>query len=92
MPGQVMSLNLPLNGAPGHSKLNWHADPGADGYLVQGSPDSITAESWAQPIVLKKTTFLAYGATAGQKYCYRVAAFNFAGQGTWSDPSSRPVM
>ena len=92
LPDQVMSLNVLLNGSPGHSKLNWEAASGADGYLVQGSPDPITATSWTQSIVSTRTTFVANGATAGQKYWFRVAAFNAAGQGPWSEPSSRPVM
>jgi hypothetical protein len=92
VPDQVMSLNVMLNGAPGHSKLTWDAVFGADGYLVQGSPDPITPLSWTQSIVSTKTTFLGNGATAGQKYWFRVAAFNAAGQGPWSEPASRPVM
>ena len=92
LPEQVMSLNVMLNGSPGHSKLNWEGVSGADGYLVQGSPDPITATGWTQSIVSTKTTFLGNGATAGQKYWFRVAAFNARGQGPWSEPASRPVM
>jgi hypothetical protein len=92
VPDQVMSLNVLLNGSPGHSKLIWEPVAGAEGYLVQGSPDPITPLSWTQSIVSTKTTFLGNGATAGQKYWFRVAAFNAAGQGPWSEPASRPVM
>lgn len=92
LPTQVMSLNVLLNGTPGHSKLSWQIVPVAEGYLVQGSPDPITATSWAQSIVSTKANFSANGATAGQKYWYRVAAFNAAGLGPWSEPASRPVM
>lgn len=92
LPGQVMSVNVLLDGGPGHSKLIWAATPGADGYLVQGSLDPITPTSWTQSIVSKKTTFPANGAIAGQKYWYRVAAFNSAGQGQWSVPAEREVI
>ena len=92
LPEQVMSLNVLLNGSPGYSKLYWEAAPDADGYLVQGSPDPIAATSWTQSIVSKKTTFHGNRATAGEKYWYRVAAFNSAGQGPWSAVVERPVM
>lgn len=92
LPDAVENVMVNLNGAPGHSKLKWKAVPVADGYLVQGSPDPITATSWAQPGVATKTTFEANGAIAGQKYWYRVAAFNTAGQGPWSALAERPLM
>ena len=43
-------------------------------------------------LVSTKAMFQANGAVAGQKYWYRVAAFNAAGQGAWSTPAQRPVM
>lgn len=92
VPGPVLSLNVFLNSEPGHSKLTWQPTAGAEGYLVQGSPDPITPTSWTQSIVSTKATFQANGAVAGQKYWYRVAAFNAAGQGAWSTPAQRPVM
>jgi hypothetical protein len=39
LPDQVMSLNVLLNGSPGHSKLNWQAVAGADGGAGQPGPD-----------------------------------------------------
>ena len=92
VPDQVLSLNVFLNGGPGHSRLTWEGVDRADGYLVQGSVDPITPTSWTQSIVSKKTAFMANGAIAGQKYWYRVAAFNSAGQGEWSAVAERPVM
>lgn len=91
-PGQVLSVNVFLSGGPGHSRITWAAVDRADGYLVQGSPDPITGTSWTQSIVSTKTTFKANGAAPGQKYWYRVPAFNAEGQGAWSEPAARPVV
>ena len=88
----VVGVIVKLNGAPGHSKLTWNPLTGAEGYLVQGSPEPITATSWTQSIVSTRTIFRANGAVAGQKYWYRVAGFNATGQSPWSMPSERPVM
>ncbi len=90
--GLVEGVIVRLNGAPGHSKLSWNALAGADGYVIQGSPDPITATSWTQSVVSTKANFQANGATAGQKYWYRVAGFNALGQGPWSEIAPRPVM
>ena len=92
VPEQVLSVNVFLNSTPGHSRVTWGGVERADGYLVQGSPDPITPTSWTQPIVSTKTAYPANGAAPGQKYWYRVAAFNAAGQGPWSAPAERPVM
>lgn len=88
----VMSVNVRLNGSPGHSNLSWQAVAGADGYMVQGSPDPITATSWTPAVISMKTRLKANGAIAGQKYWYRVAAFNAEEQGPWSEVAPRPVM
>lgn len=90
--GPVGAVTVSLNGAPGHSKLSWPALAGADGYVVQGSPDPITATSWTQSQVTTKLKCTANGATPGQKYWYRVAGFNSLGQGPWSEIAARPVM
>lgn len=92
VPEQVLSLNVFLNSEPGHSKLSWKPVDGAEGYLVQGSPEPITPTSWTQSIVSTRTMCESNGAVAGQKYWYRVAAFNAAGQGAWSAVAERPVM
>ena len=88
----VTGVTVALNGSPGHSKVSWNDVPGADGFLLQGSPDPITPTSWQMPQIAMKTDADTNGATAGQKYWYRVAAFNGAGQGPWSPVTERPVM
>ena len=88
----VTGVTVALNGMPGHSTVSWNDVPGADGYLVQGSPDPITPTSWHMPQIAMKLMAETNGATAGQKYWYRVAAFNGNGQGPWSPVTERPVM
>ena len=92
VPEQVLSVNVFLESSPGHSRVTWGGVARADGYLVQGSADPITPASWTQPVVSTKTVSSANGAAPGQKYWYRVAAFNAAGQGSWSAPAERPVI
>jgi len=92
VPVAVTGLTVALNGTPGHSKVSWNGVPEADGYLVQGSPDPITPTSWQMPQIAMKPACDTNGATAGQKYWYRVAAFNAAGQGPWCPVTERPVM
>ena len=88
----VTGVTVAINGTPGHSRISWNSVPGADGYLVQGSADPITPVSWQMPQIAMKLAAETNGATAGQKYWYRVAAFNGAGQGPWSPVTERPVM
>ncbi len=88
----VTGVTVALNGQPGHSKVTWNPVAGADGYLVQGSPDPFTAASWLWPEIALKPPCECNGAAPGQKYWYRVAAFNAGGQGAWSSPTERPVM
>jgi hypothetical protein len=92
MPQGVLGLTVRLNGTPGHSLVTWEAEFVAEGYLLQGSPDPITPTSWETPVISLKTKCDANGASPGAKYWYRVAAFNAAGQGPWSEPACRPVM
>ena len=92
VPEQVLSVNVFVNSTPGHSRVTWGGVERADGFVVQGSPDPITPTSWTQSGVSTKTAYNANGAAPGQKYWYRVAAFNAAGQGAWSVPAERPVM
>jgi hypothetical protein len=92
IPDAVTGVTVRLNGSPGYSKISWKAVAGAEGYLVQGSPDPITPTSWEQPFISKKTKCEGNGASPGQKYWYRIAAFNSAGQGPWSQVAERPVM
>ena len=90
--GTVFSVIVRLNGSPGHAKLKWKGLAEARGYLVEGSADLSSETNWVPAGISLRTTFEANGATPGQPYWYRVAAFNVAGIGPWSAPASRPVM
>jgi hypothetical protein len=90
--GTVFSLNVRLNGSPGHARLKWKGIAEARGYLVEGSADWSDESNWRPAGISMRTSFEANGATPGQPYWYRVAAFNTAGIGPWSAPASRPVM
>lgn len=91
-PQGVLGLTVRLNGSPGHSLVSWEAEAVADGYLLQGSPDPVTPTSWQTPVTSTKTKIDANGASPGEKYWYRVAAFNSGGQGPWSQAACRPVL
>jgi len=88
----VVRIIVKLNGTPGHAKLTWDSLPGADGYLVQGSADPKAETSWVAAGITMKTSMSVNGASPGQSYWYRVAAFNSVGEGPWSLPAARPVM
>jgi hypothetical protein len=92
LPGQVANLKVALNGMAGYSTLNWDALAGADHYVIESSPDPITATSWSFVKSVTSASHHGNGATAGQKMWYRVAGVNAKGQGPWSDPGLRPVM
>lgn len=80
------------NGTPGHTLLNWPPLEGAKSYIVQISPDPMTATSWAFACGCTKADTDVNGAEAGKRYWYRVAGVNAKGQGPWSEPACRPVM
>lgn len=92
VPPAVTGLTVQLTDMPGHSKVSWNESAGAEGYLLQGSPDPTDPTSWTMPVVKMKTKTDANGASPGQKYWYRLAPFNAAGQGPWTEPVCRPVL
>ena len=85
-------LTVTTNGAPGNSKVRWYVVDGAVSYLVECSPEPITAQSWVQVNAPTKTNCEVGGAQPGQPCWFRVAAVGAAGQGPWCLPVQRPVM
>jgi len=86
-----LDLLVKTNGSPGISKLSWSL-AGADTFLVERSPDPVTATSWEQVRVTTKTQCEIPGAEPGEKCWFRVAGVNTVGQGPWSAEAPRPVM
>ena len=80
------------NGTPGHTLLSWPPLDGAKSYVVQISPDPITANSWAFASSCTTASADVGGAEPGKKSWFRVSGVNGKGQGPWSEPTSRPVM
>ena len=85
-------LTVTTNGAPGNSKLRWYVVGGAVSYLVECSPEPITAQSWVQVLAPTKTNCEVGGAQPGKVCWFRVGAVGTAGQGPWCAPVQRPVM
>ena len=86
-----INLMVQTNGAPGVSKLSWQLSD-ADTFLVERSPEPVTADSWEQVFATTKSSCEVPGALPGQKCWFRVAGVNAAGQGPWSAVAPRPVM
>jgi hypothetical protein len=91
VPGPVGAVTVETTATPEQSKLKWEPLPEADGYVAEGSADPKSESSWTHREITTKAGLLANGALAGRPYWYRVAAFNSAGQGPWSQLASRPV-
>ena len=86
------NVKAKTNGTPGHTALSWGPLAGAKSYVVQISPDPITANSWEFSCNCTMAHVDVNGADPGQRSWYRVAGVNAKGQGPWSEPASRPVM
>ena len=89
---QVENVKVTYTGMPGYSAVQWKRETNADAYVVERSPEPITATGWDNVGTVTEAKYTGNGATPGQKYWYRVAAVNKLGQGPWSEPALRPVM
>lgn len=89
---QVENVKVSFTGMPGHSAVLWKRQGQSDAYVVERSPEPITATSWENVGTVSEAKYEGNGAVPGQKYWYRVAAVNNLGQGPWSMPAERPVM
>ncbi len=90
--GQVENVKVTFTGMPGHSEVRWKRETNADAYVLERSPDPITATSWDNVGTVTEAKYEGNGTVPGQKYWYRVAGVNKLGQGPWSEPALRPVM
>jgi predicted phage tail protein len=73
----------------GERDLHWDKVNNARSYVIERSPDPITATSWAHAAVATKSQATIGGLTSGTKYWFRVAAINPNGQSGWSNPAMK---
>ncbi len=89
---QILNVKVSFTGMPGHSEVRWKREANAEAYVLERSPDPITATSFENVGTVTEAKYEGNGAVPGQKYWYRVAGVNRLGQGPWSEPALRPVM
>lgn len=83
------SVNVTGGDADGEIDLSWEPVDGAKTYLIEQSPDPVTATSWKQASAATKSKATIEGLTSGTRYWFRVAAVGTGGQGAWSNPVSK---
>jgi hypothetical protein len=72
----------------GEIDLTWSRVRGAKSYIVQRS-ENVTPRVWSQVAVVSKSKATVNGCTPGMVCVFRVSAVGAAGQGPWSDESSK---
>lgn len=68
--------------------LHWKPVKKKNNYIVEVSPDPVTATSWTQAGLPTKSKFTVTGLASGDKFWFRVAASGSLGAGPWSDPAT----
>lgn len=89
IPPPPANLSATAGDRDGEIDLFWEAVFGAKSYVIQISPDPITATSWAHASVSPRSSQTIDGLTSGTRYWFRVAAINAIGQSGWSDPAMK---
>jgi len=90
-PGQPAALAATAGDHDGTMDLSWDPVVEAASYVIEKSPDPVTATSWTHLGVSTKSTFTAENLQTGTRLWFRVAAVNPAGQSPWSDPATKIV-
>lgn len=72
----------------GQIDLTWSPVRGAKSYIIQHSA-SVTPRVWVQKTVLSRSRHSVTDCTPGETCVFRVAAVGAAGQGPWSDESTK---
>jgi len=83
------SLAATAGDRDGEIDLHWDKVKKARSYVIERSPDPITATSWSHAAIVTKSQATIDGLTTGTKYWFRVAAVGTSGQGPWSDPATK---
>ena len=64
---QVENVKVSFTGMPGHSVVRWKRDTNADAYVVERSPDPITATSWEDVGTVTEAKYEGNGTIPGQQ-------------------------
>jgi len=90
-PTQPNALSATAGDHDGTMDLSWDPVVEAASYVIEMSPDPVTATSWKHQGVSTKSTFTVPGLSSGARVWFRVAAVNANGQSPWSDPATKIV-
>jgi predicted phage tail protein len=90
-PSQPPALGATAGDHDGTMDLSWDPVVDANSYVIEISPDPVTATSWRHQGISTKSTFTVMGLTSGARVWFRVAAVNASGQSPWSDPATKIV-
>jgi hypothetical protein len=90
-PGLPAALSATAGDHDGTMDLSWDPVVDAASYVIETSPDPVTATSWKHEGVSTKSTFTVQDLPSGSRIWFRVAAVNAAGQSPWSDPATKIV-
>lgn len=90
-PSQPAALSATAGDHDGTMDLSWDPVVEAASYVIETSPDPVSATSWKHEGVSTKSTFTVPGLTSGARVWFRVAAVNPNGQSPWSDPATKIV-
>ncbi|MFH1005388.1 MAG: fibronectin type III domain-containing protein [Bacteroidota bacterium] len=88
---QVPNLSVTAGDKDGEIDLHWDKVRGANSYIIQKSPDPLTATSFIYSDSSTKSSITITGLISGTKNWFRVAAIGASGQGPWSDPAVKIV-
>jgi hypothetical protein len=88
-PDVSSAVKLTTGDADGEIDMGWEPVDGAKSYLIETSPDPVTATSWSPAQATTKSKTTIGGLISGTRYWFRVAAVGVNGQGGWSNPVSK---
>jgi hypothetical protein len=89
IPGMPEALAATEGSMNGSIALKWKAVKGSRSYLVRATTTVADAKSWQQVGVSTRANVLVEELTSGLQYWFQVSAIGTAGQGPWSDPSTK---
>jgi hypothetical protein len=85
-PEQVSRLSVTQGNSSGCTKLKWKGEKSRAGYNYQLSYSPMEESSWISVGQSTKPHAVVDGLEAGKRCWFRVAAYNAAGSGAWSEP------